>query len=88
MKITTENKGKESLLNLLEALGLAYWVEIITANPPDFYYFCPFLIAKEAEISQRGFIQDLLADGIEVISVHIKRCHSPKLTSDSGSYSS
>ena len=81
MKITTDNKGKESLLNLMEALGLAYWVEIITTIPPDFYYFGPFLIAKEAEISQGGFIQDLLADGIEIIAVHIKRCQSPKLTS-------
>ncbi|HBE18118.1 MAG TPA: hypothetical protein DDW51_10990 [Cyanobacteria bacterium UBA11367] len=80
MKTTTQNKGKESFLNLLEALGLAYWVEIITTNPPDFYYFGPFSSAKEAEIYQGGFIQDILDDGIEIIAVHIKRCHSPKLT--------
>lgn len=80
MKITTENKGKESLLNLLENLGLAYWVEIITANPGEPYYFGPFVTAKEAEIYQGDYMQDLIDEGVKITAVNIKRCHSPILT--------
>ena len=80
MEITTENKGKESLLNLLETLGLAYWVEILTTNPCDTYHFGPFVTAKEAEIYQGDYIQDILDDGVEIAAVNIKRCHSPILT--------
>lgn len=80
MEITTANKGKESLLNLLENLGLAYWVEITTDNPGEPYYFGPFITAKEAEIYQGDYRQDLIDEGIKITAVNIKRCHSPILT--------
>jgi hypothetical protein len=82
MEITTENKGKESLLNLLESLGLAYWVEITTAHPGEPYYFGPFVTAKEAEIYQGDYMQDLRDEGVEINAVNIKRCHPPILRTD------
>ncbi len=84
MEITTENKGKESLLNLLEGLGLAYWVEITTANPGDTYHFGPFVTAKEAEIYQGDYMQDLIDDGVEITAINIKRCRPKILTTSPG----
>jgi hypothetical protein len=71
---------KELLINLINVVGLAWWVEIITASPRCTYYFGPFLTAKEAEEAQDGYLQDLEEEGALGIRVEIKRCKPTELT--------
>ena len=68
---------KEQLTNMLEFLGLAWWVEIVTQNPGCTYYFGPFMSYEEALDAQDGYIEDLQG---ESISVAIKRCKPTELT--------
>jgi hypothetical protein len=71
---------KELLINLINVVGLAWWVEIITASPRCTYYFGPFLTAKEAEEAQDGYLEDLEEEGALGIRVEIKRCKPTELT--------
>ena len=71
---------KEQLTNMLEFLGLAWWVEIITQNPSCTYYFGPFMSYEEAEDAQDGYIEDLQGEGAQGISAAIKRCKPTELT--------
>ncbi len=71
---------KEALIKILDFLGLAYWVEIITTSPSCTYYFGPFLNKKDAEIDKDGYIEDLKDEGAKGISVIIKRCKPRNLT--------
>ncbi len=71
---------KELLINLINIVGLAWWVEIITASPRCTYYFGPFLTAKEAEEAQDGYLEDLEEEGAMGIRVEIKRCKPTELT--------
>lgn len=68
---------KESLITLLEPLGLTWWVEVMTENPQCTYYFGPFLSSKEAEMSKSGYLEDLHREGAETTHVVIKRCKPP-----------
>ncbi len=68
--------------NLLDRLGLAWWVKITTQRPHCTYYFGPFASAGAADKSKGGYIEDLgneLAQGIEV---KIERCQPIELTID------
>lgn len=71
---------KEIWISLLEFLGLAWWVEIITEAPKCTYYFGPFATAKEAQAAQSGYIQDLEQEGAKGIRVEVKRCKPQDLT--------
>lgn len=64
----------------LEKLELAWWVEIITSQPACTYYFGPFITAKEAELSQNGYIEDLEQEKAQGIAVKIKQCQPMDLT--------
>ncbi|MEQ8756360.1 MAG: DUF1816 domain-containing protein [Coleofasciculus sp. G1-WW12-02] len=64
---------KELLINTLQFLGLAFWVEIITDDPQCTYYFGPFSSKQEAESAQGGYIEDLENEGAQGISVTIMR---------------
>jgi hypothetical protein len=68
------------LSKILEFLGLAFWVEIVTDNPKCTYYFGPFLSAKEAEAARGGYIEDLENEGAQGIAVTVKRCKPSNLT--------
>lgn len=68
---------KELLLTILEATGLAYWLEITTEQPPCTYYFGPFVSREEAIIAQAGYLEDLAAEGAVNIRVNLKRCPKP-----------
>jgi Domain of unknown function (DUF1816) len=68
------------LSKILEFLGLAFWVEIVTDNPKCTYYFGPFLSAKEAESAKSGYIEDLENEGAQGIAVTVKRCKPSNLT--------
>jgi len=43
---------KEVVIKILQFLGLALWVEIVTDNPHCTYYFGPFFNEKEAMVAK------------------------------------
>jgi hypothetical protein len=71
---------KEILLKILQFLGLALWVEIITDKPRCTYYFGPFFNDQEASAAKAGYVEDLENEGAQGISVSIKRCKPTNLT--------
>ncbi|MBD1871456.1 DUF1816 domain-containing protein [Leptolyngbya sp. FACHB-671] len=71
---------KELWTNLLQTVGLAWWVEILTDNPRCTYYFGPFASASEAEAEKAGYIEDLEQEGAQGIKVAVKRCKPDNLT--------
>jgi len=71
---------KEFWINILEFLGLAWWVEIETESPRCTYYFGPFATAKEAKTAQPGYVEDLQQEGAKGIKVELKRCKPERLT--------
>lgn len=68
------------MIKLLDFLGFAYWVEILTDNPKCTYYFGPFLTQKEAISAKDGYIEDLNNENAQGITVTIKRCKPNNLT--------
>lgn len=71
---------KEVLIKILQLLGLAFWVEIVTDNPQCTYYFGPFLSEAEARERENGYREDLENEGAQGITVTIKRCKPTNLT--------
>ncbi len=71
---------KETSTSLLNQLGLAWWLQIVTEEPLCTYYFGPFISAKEAEKAQSGYIEDLEHEETQGITVNIKRCQPKELT--------
>jgi hypothetical protein len=76
---TWEN-NQESFECYLEKMGMAWWVEIITQEPPCIYYFGSFARAKEAKLTLGGYLEDLEQEGAQVIAVDIKRGQPSELT--------
>ncbi|OKH22761.1 hypothetical protein NIES593_11575 [Hydrococcus rivularis NIES-593] len=71
---------KEFLLWILNLLGLAYWIEIVTDYPKCTYYFGPFMSYEEARMAQGGYIEDLQQEKAQGIAVIIKRTKPVTLT--------
>jgi hypothetical protein len=71
---------QELFTNLLNLVGLAWWVEIKTETPSCVYYFGPFGGVQVAEASKAGYIEDLEQEGAQGFTVAIKRCKPAKLT--------
>lgn len=71
---------KELLIKFLEAIGLAFWIEVKTDKPTCIYYFGPFLSKADAIAAQGGYIEDLQNEGTQGINVIIKRCQPQTLT--------
>lgn len=67
---------------------LPWWVEIKTNIPPCIYYFGPFDRLKEAKLAQHGYIEDLVEEKAQGITVEIKRCQPQILTIDEESVES
>jgi len=67
-------------MSLLEALGLAVWVEITTESPRCTYYFGPFANESEADTAKFGYIEDLEAEGATGLIALVKRCKPEQLT--------
>ncbi|HEY9640952.1 MAG TPA: DUF1816 domain-containing protein [Coleofasciculaceae cyanobacterium] len=73
-------KFETLLLPLLEPLGLAWWVEVNTAQPCCTYYFGPFATAKNAKLAQFGYLEDLAQEGSQINSVEVRQCQPKALT--------
>ncbi|MBE9180725.1 DUF1816 domain-containing protein [Oculatella sp. LEGE 06141] len=71
---------KEIWTNLLQAFGLAWWVEVVTENPNCTYYFGPFANSKEARMAKSGYIEDLEHESAQGIKALVKRCKPGTLT--------
>lgn len=71
---------KELTINLLNAFGLAWWVEVATETPRCTYYFGPFFTKTEAEIALSGYVEDLEIEGAQGIAFLVKRCKPDVLT--------
>jgi Domain of unknown function (DUF1816) len=70
----------EIWISVLETVGLAWWVEIVTSTPACTYYFGPFSSAQEAESYRSGYVQDLEEEGAQGLQVVVKRCKPTRLT--------
>ncbi|ERT06244.1 hypothetical protein M595_3798 [Lyngbya aestuarii BL J] len=71
---------KELLINLLNFLGLAFWVKIITTDPDCTYYFGPFLTAQDAHFAKVGYVEDIESEGANTYTVFVKRDKPSRLT--------
>jgi hypothetical protein len=71
---------KELLLAIVNFLGLAYWVEIVTDSPRCTYYFGPFMSDGEAQKAKAGYVEDLQQEKANGIKVTIKRMKPNILT--------
>jgi hypothetical protein len=71
---------EEFILSILEFFGQAWWVEIKTQSPTCTYYFGPFVRKREAEKWKPGYVEDLEAEGAEIVSLVVKRCKPAILT--------
>ncbi|UXE58413.1 MAG: DUF1816 domain-containing protein [Woronichinia naegeliana WA131] len=71
---------KDFLIQLLNSIGLAYWIEIVTTTPRCTYYFGPFSSKGDAEVAQAGYLEDLSNEDAQGIFVEIKRCKPQNLT--------
>ncbi|HEY9730181.1 MAG TPA: DUF1816 domain-containing protein [Chroococcales cyanobacterium] len=57
-----------------------WWVEIATEAPPCTYYFGPFNSVGEAQLNQRGYIEDLQQEGAKGIAVRLEQGQPKILT--------
>lgn len=71
---------KQLLTSSLNALGLAWWVEIKTENPTCLYYFGPFGREESARAHEPGYVEDLEREGALAIKTSVKRCKPTELT--------
>ncbi len=73
-------KLSEIWINILDFLGQAWWVEVLTTQPQCTYYFGPFAEAGEATEAISGYVEDLQAESAQGIKTQVKRCHPNRLT--------
>ena len=68
------------LFTRLRKTQLPWWIEIRTKMPACIYYFGPFNSLREARYSQHGYIEDLVAEKAQGITVEPKKCQPQMLT--------
>lgn len=66
--------------DILNFLGQAWWVEILTTQPQCTYYFGPFASINEANVAIPGYVEDLESELAQNIQTYIKRCKPSILT--------
>ncbi len=71
---------QDTVLNLVNSAGLAWWVEIVTETPSCIYYFGPFMKASNAQVSLPGYIEDLEKERAIGIRATLKRFKPQELT--------
>ncbi len=59
---------------------LSWWLKIQTAQPSCIYYFGPFASPKEARLHQAGYVEDLVQEQAEGITIQLKKCQPQQLT--------
>ncbi|GET36212.1 DUF1816 domain-containing protein [Microseira wollei] len=66
------NPNEADLKSRLDRFGKAWWVEITTTNPRN-YYFGPFISAKEAGIAQPSYMEAIEHKGEQIQGVRIQQ---------------
>jgi Domain of unknown function (DUF1816) len=66
--------------DILNFLGQAWWVKILTTQPQCTYYFGPFASINEANLAMPGYVEDLESELAQDIQTYIKRCKPSILT--------
>ena len=70
-------------LNVVQTLGLAWWIEVKTDDCT--YFFGPFTSQNDASAAQAGYIEDLEQDGESNIQARLIRGKQPQqLTIEEG----
>ncbi len=69
---------KSEKINL--SSNLSWWLEIHTIEPLCIYYFGPFNSSDEANFYESGYIEDLIQEKAQGITVESKRCQPQMLT--------
>jgi hypothetical protein len=82
LSITPVRFSKAEVTPVAPISQLPWWVEILTTQPPCLYYFGPFDSTEEAIFYQTGYIEDLLAEGSQGISIQVKQCQPEILTQE------
>jgi Domain of unknown function (DUF1816) len=70
--------------DILNLLGQAWWVKILTTQPECTYYFGPFASINEANTAMPGYVEDLESELAQGIQTYIKRCKPSILTISHG----
>ncbi len=63
-----------------ELSSLSWWIQIKTIRPFCIYYFGPFDCQEEANMSQFGYIEDLMGEKADGITTEIKQCQPQAMT--------
>ncbi len=66
--------------NILNILGQAWWVEVLTTQPKCTYYFGPFANGAAATMAIHGYVEDLEGESAQGIQTQVKRCKPDRLT--------
>lgn len=74
------NSRKLNTIEPNESTELDWWIEICTKNPSCVYYFGAFNSFAAAILVKDDYIEDLLAEKAQIISVEIKQCQPQQLT--------
>ena len=61
---------------------LPWWIEITTQDPPCVYYFGAFDSIGEAHLYERGYLEDLILEQAQGITVYLKQCQPEVLTEE------
>lgn len=64
----------------LQKMGIAWWIEIITKEPKNIYYFGPFSSSEKAQSLLSGCLEELEQNKAQIINVDIKRGQPRQLT--------
>ncbi len=59
--------------DILNFLGQAWWIEILTTQPQCTYYFGPFGSINEANLAIPGYVEDLEGELAQDIQTKIER---------------
>ena len=67
-------------LDRLKNSQLPWWIEIQTEIPHCTYYFGTFDSLQEAGFFQHGYVEDLVTEKAQGITVELKKCQPQTLT--------
>jgi Domain of unknown function (DUF1816) len=66
--------------DILNFLGLAWWVEVFTTQPQCTYYFGPFADSSSAMAETTGYVEDLEQESAQGIVAQVIRCKPDQIT--------
>jgi hypothetical protein len=75
-----DNLQKLIKIGPIKNYKMPWWVEIKTAEPFCIYYFGPFDSIREAKLNENGYIEDLVEEKADGITVELKQCLPDNLT--------